>query len=34
MLSALALSTRETDVAGWYKDHTVVGVMFTEIAVD
>jgi len=34
ILSALSLSTRETDVTGWYKDGSVVGVMFTEIAVD
>ena len=31
ILSALSLSTRETDVTGWYKDHAVVGIMFTEI---
>jgi lipopolysaccharide/colanic/teichoic acid biosynthesis glycosyltransferase len=31
ILSALALSTRETDVTGWYKHAVVVGVMFTEI---
>jgi lipopolysaccharide/colanic/teichoic acid biosynthesis glycosyltransferase len=31
ILSALALSTRETDITGWYKDNSVVGVMFTEI---
>jgi exopolysaccharide biosynthesis polyprenyl glycosylphosphotransferase len=34
VLSALALSTRDTDVTGWYKNHSVVGIMFTEIAVD
>ena len=34
VFSALALSTRDTDVTGWYQDHSVVGVMFTEIAVD
>jgi len=34
LLKALALSTRETDVAGWYKNHSVLGVMFTEIALD
>jgi lipopolysaccharide/colanic/teichoic acid biosynthesis glycosyltransferase len=33
VLSALALSTRETDVTGWYKDGAVVGVMFTEIGI-
>ncbi len=31
MVAALAVSTRETDVAGWYKTGCVVGVMFTEI---
>jgi hypothetical protein len=31
ILSALAATTRETDVTGWYKDLCVVGVMFTEI---
>ncbi len=34
ILSALSLSTRETDVTGWYKEKSVVGVMFTEFAVD
>ena len=34
VFSALGLSTRDTDVTGWYKNHAVVGVMFTEIAVD
>ena len=34
LFSALALSTRDTDVTGWYKNHSVVGVMFTEISVD
>ena len=32
ILSALSLSTRDTDVTGWYSNHCVVGVMFTEIA--
>jgi len=31
MLPALFLSTRETDVTGWCKDDSVVGVMFTAI---
>ena len=31
VLAALSLTTRETDVTGWYTDHSVVGVMFTEI---
>jgi lipopolysaccharide/colanic/teichoic acid biosynthesis glycosyltransferase len=34
MVAALAVSTRETDVAGWYKTGCVVGVMFTEIGVE
>ncbi len=33
-LSALALSTRDTDATGWYKEKSVVGVMFPEITVD
>ncbi len=32
MLSVLPLSIRETDVIGWYKDRTTVGVMFTGLA--
>ena len=34
MADALSLSTRETDVAGWYKSDCVVGVMFTEIGIE
>jgi exopolysaccharide biosynthesis polyprenyl glycosylphosphotransferase len=34
ILGALALSTRETDITGWYADGCVVGVVFTEISVD
>jgi lipopolysaccharide/colanic/teichoic acid biosynthesis glycosyltransferase len=34
MVAALAVSTRETDVAGWYKTDCVVGVMFTEIGLE
>lgn len=34
ILSAMLCSTRETDVVGWYKDRTTVGVMFTGLAVD
>jgi lipopolysaccharide/colanic/teichoic acid biosynthesis glycosyltransferase len=34
ILSALSLSTRETDVTGWYKNNCVVGVMFTEFGAD
>ena len=32
ILSALSLATRETDVTGWYKNHSIVGVMFTDIS--
>ena len=34
IMGALSLSTRETDVTGWYATRSVVGVMFTEIAID
>ena len=34
VLSALALSTRDTDVAGRHKQDQTVGIMFTEIAAD
>jgi hypothetical protein len=33
-LSALIPTTRETDIVGWYKEGTVAGVVFTEIAID
>ena len=32
ILSVLSVSTRDTDVTGWYANECVVGVMFTEIA--
>ncbi len=34
IIPVLSLSTRETDVTGWYKNNAVVGVMFTEIGTD
>jgi len=34
ILSALLLSTRETDVIGWYKDRTTIGAMFTGLMAD
>jgi len=34
ILSALSVSTRDSDVTGWYKNHSVVGVMFTDISID
>jgi exopolysaccharide biosynthesis polyprenyl glycosylphosphotransferase len=32
VVSALWESTRETDVKGWYRDGSVIGIIFTEIA--
>ncbi len=34
ILSALSLTTRETDITGWYANHCVIGVVFTEIAAE
>ncbi len=34
MASALLASSRETDIVGWYKDRTTVGVMFTGLVVN
>jgi lipopolysaccharide/colanic/teichoic acid biosynthesis glycosyltransferase len=34
ILAGLSGSTRETDVAGWYKTECIVGVMFTEIGLE
>jgi lipopolysaccharide/colanic/teichoic acid biosynthesis glycosyltransferase len=34
ILSTLLLSTRETDVLGWYKKDVSVGAIFTEIAIE
>jgi hypothetical protein len=31
VLAAVSESTRETDITGWYRGNSVVGVMFTEI---
>ena len=31
MLSTLSSSTRETDIAGWYREGAVLGVIFTEV---
>ena len=33
VISALLPATRETDVVGWYKNQSSVGVMFTQIVV-
>src|SRR5215472_3668085 len=32
ILSVLFQATRETDVMGWYEGHSIVGIIFTEIA--
>ena len=32
--AALDHSTRDTDIKGWYRDKTVLGIIFTEIALD
>ena len=34
ILSALQTATRETDIMGWHETNSVVGVMFTEIALE
>jgi len=34
ILSAMPRITRETDIAGWYKENAIIGVMFTEITFD
>jgi aspartate kinase len=31
ILAALSLSTRETDITGWYEDKSIIGLMFTEL---
>jgi aspartate kinase len=34
ILSALSQATRDTDITGWYRSQSVVGVMFTETGMD
>ena len=34
IVSALSFSTRVTDVIGWYKDDSVVGILFTEVVIE
>ncbi len=34
VLQALSQSTRDTDITGWYKDGSVIGVIFTEVGGD
>lgn len=33
VLHALSISTRETDIKGWYKADSVIGIIFTDVAV-
>ena len=32
VISALLSSTRETDIKGWYRHNSIIGVIFTEIS--
>jgi hypothetical protein len=34
VLTTMSMALRETDIVGWYREGSVVGVMFTEIALD
>jgi len=34
IMAALSPAMRDTDIIGWYKSNSVVGVMFTEIGID
>ena len=34
IISALSLATRATDLIGWYKDDSVIGILFTEIVIE
>jgi len=34
ILSVLLQSTRETDITGWYAEHSIIGAMFTEVAIE
>lgn len=34
IVDAMRLSTRETDIVGWYKEQTTVGVMFTGLCIE
>jgi lipopolysaccharide/colanic/teichoic acid biosynthesis glycosyltransferase len=31
LLSAITLSTRDTDLKGWYKENSIIGAIFTEV---
>jgi len=34
IISALSLATRATDLIGWYKDDSVIGILFIEIVIE
>src|SRR3984893_11940487 len=34
LTSALSVSTRSTDLIGWYKEGRILGVVFTEVSVE
>lgn len=34
VLSAFSLAIRETDLSGWYKNQSAIGIIFTEIGID
>jgi lipopolysaccharide/colanic/teichoic acid biosynthesis glycosyltransferase len=34
IVSALSVATRVTDVIGWYKDDSVIGILFTEVVIE
>jgi exopolysaccharide biosynthesis polyprenyl glycosylphosphotransferase len=34
VVSALSLATRVTDVIGWYRDDSVIGILFTEVVIE
>jgi exopolysaccharide biosynthesis polyprenyl glycosylphosphotransferase len=34
ILSVLSLATRVTDVIGWYKDDSIIGILFTEVVIE
>jgi lipopolysaccharide/colanic/teichoic acid biosynthesis glycosyltransferase len=34
IVSALSLATRVTDVIGWYRDDSVIGILFTEVVIE
>lgn len=34
VIQALKLGVRQTDIMGWYKNHTAIGIIFTELCLD